>query len=532
MRVPASRSVPQSIRRNLPGAAARACLCLAAALLVSLNLTGAAAADPISSQALGVEIFTATSDGQLDPSNLQMASSAGLGVVRKQVIEGTNADPVVALAASAHLRLAPMLGLPCPSSYGSPTDCPESASETPGQAASDMASYVTAFEQRYGPNGTFWAANPTLPYLPVESYEIGNEPNMPLQWVADDTHLHWTDPADYAQVYEAARAALHQVDPSAVAVVGGLADSGADGVDVQSDEQWLAALTAGTVDAVGYHPYTFDVSDSLMATDTQQLRQWMDANGFASVPLDVNEFDACQVTSSSTTNLQACPADGQQDSQTWGTVAAEYTEWALCTPGLNVGAVMPFYWGDTPTSDGDVWLTLTTTAGSLTSYGQQYLAVAQTLTRTGCPAEPPPPPGGWPPPASPPPSSPPPTTGAVSAPAPGPTTAPEQASAASLTLAPVTVRVARSRSHLRVVTVTTRILSEADVVAVVATRGHRRVSLHRRRRRHRHGLAVASRLNPYVTFIARLRPGRWTITVLFRSRAGSAVVRRTITIRA
>lgn len=531
MRVLASRSVPHSIRRNLPLAAARACLCLAAALLVSLDLSGPAAAAPVSGQALGVEIFTATSNGQLDPTNLQMASSAGLGVVRKQVIEGTNADSVVALAASAHLRLAPMLGLPCPSSYSSPTNCPESASESPSQAASDMASYVTSFEHRYGPNGTFWAANPTLPYLPVQSYEIGNEPNMPLQWVADNTHLHWTDPTAYAQVYEAARTALHQADPSAVAVVGGLADSAAGGVDVQSDEQWLAALTPGTADAVGYHPYTFDVSDSLMATDTQQLRQWMDANGFASAPLDVNEFDACQVTSTSTTNLGACPANGQQNSQTWGTIAAEYTEWALCTPGLNVAAVMPFYWGDTPTSDGDVWLTLTTSAGSLTSYGQQFLAVAQTLTSTGCPAEPPPPPGGWPPPASPPPGSPPPASSAASTAT--ATTSPE-AAAASLAVAPVKVRVARSgsRSRLRFVTVTTRLLSAADAVAVVATRGHHRVSLHRRRRRHRHGLAVASRLNPYLTFTARLRPGRWTIIVVFRSRAVSAVVRRTITIRA
>jgi len=504
-------------------AARRTCLALASALLLSLGASGVAAADPVSSQALGVEIFTATSNGQFDPTNLQMASSSGLGVVRKQLIEGTDADPVIALAASAGLRVAPILGLPCPSTYSSPTDCPEDASESPSQAATDMANYVTTFAQRYGPNGTFWAANPTLPYLPVQSYEIGNEPNMPLQWVADNTHLHWTDPADYAQVYEAARAALHQVDPSGVAVVGGLADSAGDGVDVQADEEWLAALTPGTVDAVGYHPYTFDVSDSLMPTDTEALRQWMDANGLASVPLDINEFDACEVTSTSTTNLGACPATGQQDSQTWGAFAAAYTEWALCTPELNVSAVMPFYWGDTPTSDGDVWLTLTTTAGSLTPYGQQYLAVAQTLTTVGCPAVPPPAPGS-------PPATPPPTI--TSSPAPTPTPAPAQTTTPTVTTTPVTVT--RLKSHMRVVTVTIRIASETDVIAVVARHGHRRVSLHRRRRRHRHGQALASRLNPYITFTARLRPGRWTIIVRFRAPAGdrsAGVLRRTITIR-
>ena len=47
----------------------------------------------------------------------------------------------------------------------------------------------------------------------------------------------------------------------------GLADSAKLNVDVQSAERYVAALTPGTVDAVGYHDWVFDVSTPSMTTD-------------------------------------------------------------------------------------------------------------------------------------------------------------------------------------------------------------------------------------------------------------------------
>ena len=121
------------------------------------------------------------------------------------------------------------------------------------------------------------------------------------------------NPADYAEVYEAARTALHQVDPTAQAVVGGMLDSGA--ITLDTAEQYLAAI--GPMDAVGFHPYLYDVTT--MEQDTTQLRQWLDANGDSSVPLDINEFGA---------------ADGVTPGiAAWGAEVAQYTQWALCTPG-------------------------------------------------------------------------------------------------------------------------------------------------------------------------------------------------------
>jgi hypothetical protein len=218
----------------------------------------------------------------------------------------------------------------------------------------------------------------------VESYEIGNEPNIPLRWVSDNTHLHWTDPTAYAQVYEASESALHAVDPAAVAVVGGLADSASYGVDIAHDEQWLAALTPGTVDAVGYHPYTFDVSNTLMRSDTLELRQWMDANGMKGVPIDVNEVGACDITTQTTDNSE-CPAGTDQSSAAWGAFSAGYTEWALCTPALDVRSVVPEYWGGIRGADQNVILPLVSSEMSLTPYGQAFLDEATLLTTKGCP---------------------------------------------------------------------------------------------------------------------------------------------------
>ena len=65
----------------------------------------------------------------------------------------------------------------------------------------------------------------------MQSFEIGNEPDITPTTPFDSTSLHYADPASFALVYETARAALHQVDPAAQAVVGGVLDSGVIGLD-------------------------------------------------------------------------------------------------------------------------------------------------------------------------------------------------------------------------------------------------------------------------------------------------------------
>jgi hypothetical protein len=318
-----------------------ACLQLFAA---GTLLAGSAAATPLPPDSLGVN-FTGS------PPDLAIASAAGAGLARYQVISGSNTDAVVELTAAANLRLYPMMGLP--RSQGAAAD------------ATAMAAFVTSFAQRYGRGGTFWAQHPELPYLPVVSYEIGNEPDITPTAPADQTSLHYANPADYALVYETARAALHQVDPSAQAVVGGMLDSGS--IDLGLAEQYLAAI--GPIDAVGYHPYLYDVAT--MEQDTTALRAWLDASGRAGVPIDINEFGA---------------PTGVAD---WGAQTAQYTQWALCTATLHVEDVQAYWWGAVPLAYGDPWFAMFGGDLTETSFGSAYLSAVQALTSQGCPAAPP-----------------------------------------------------------------------------------------------------------------------------------------------
>jgi hypothetical protein len=316
-------------------------------LLVAAVVPGgsALAATPLPHDRLGIN-FTGA------PPDLATASAAGVGLARDQVIDGTDIDAVVQLTAAAHLRLYPMLGLP--------------SSQGPAADASAMASFVTSFARRYGRGGSFWAEHPELPYLPVESYEIGNEPDITPTAPADQTSLHYADPAAFAQVYESSRTALHQVDPGAQAVVGGMLDSGAIGLS--DAERYLSAI--GPMDAVGYHPYLYDVTR--MQQDTAALRQWLDTHGHRGVPLDINEFGAAN-------GVTAGPA-------AWGAQVAQYTQWALCTPALLVENVQAFWWGAVPLASTSPWFAMVDSALAPTPLGTAYMAQVNALTSRGCPA--------------------------------------------------------------------------------------------------------------------------------------------------
>lgn len=322
----------------------------ALAVCLSLAAGTAAGSPPLASSSVGVD-FSGL------PANLSTAAAAGVGVARQQVIAGSDTDRLVQLTAAARLRLYPMLGLP--------------RSEGPATDASAMAQFVTSFAQRYGPRGSFWKLHPELPYLPVLSYEIGNEPDITPTDPADETSLHYADPAAFAQVYETARSALHSVDPTALAVVGGVLDSGS--VPLTAAERYLRAV--GPADAIGYHPYLYDLAT--MERHTLALRRWLNANHKSGVPLNINEFGSF-----------VDPSGALPGIASWGRQVAKYTEWALCTSSLGVTNVQAFWWGGVPGTDSDVWFSMFSAELAETALGSAYLAEARKLTTSGCPAPP------------------------------------------------------------------------------------------------------------------------------------------------
>jgi hypothetical protein len=149
---------------------------------------------------------------------------------------------------------------------------------SPPSSDADYAAFATAFAGRYGAGGSFWASHPDLTAEPVRSFEIWNEPDNPQFWVPEP------DPARYAGLYLAARAAIKAVDPGARVLIGGLAHPTA----------FLPALLsarpdlAGHIDGVAIHPY--GPTPAAVLADVRHARATLHSLGLGSVPLYVTEF--------------------------------------------------------------------------------------------------------------------------------------------------------------------------------------------------------------------------------------------------
>jgi polysaccharide biosynthesis protein PslG len=123
-------------------------------------------------------------------------------------------DEIVRTAANHRLQLLPIVEFTPqwasshPSSawlYYAPTD--------PGT----FAGFMTALVQRYGPRGSFWTENPSVPRVPIKYWQIWNEP--------EGTKYDWRTapwPSSYTALLRAAYVAVHRADRGAVVVSGAL----------------------------------------------------------------------------------------------------------------------------------------------------------------------------------------------------------------------------------------------------------------------------------------------------------------------
>ena len=131
-------------------------------------------------------------------------------------------DPVIAKAAAAGLEVLPFLtGAPAwavpsvwvPGSHHTvkaPSHLPAS-----GAAGTAWASFVKGAVARYGPNGSFWAANPAVPRHPIRNWQIWNEENFKY-FVAKP------NPAEYGRLVKISYPALKGSDAGAKLILGGM----------------------------------------------------------------------------------------------------------------------------------------------------------------------------------------------------------------------------------------------------------------------------------------------------------------------
>jgi hypothetical protein len=232
----------------------------------------------------------------------------------------------------------------------------------------DFAAYAAAFAKRYGRGGTFWQSHPSLPQLPVTSYEIWNEENSTVFWRPQDDA-----PERYADLYMSARDAIRGVDSQAGVVVGGLALGGyGGGADEIAFIQRMYAHRpdlANHVDGVGLHPYQANVADTEMRI--ARFRQALDQLAGPQVPLEITEVGW------STTAV----SDAERGADL-GTLAQD-----LPRSDCNVDRFIPYTWmtEEQDGADSEHWFGIANADGSVKPSGQGYLNAVQTMEGSAAP---------------------------------------------------------------------------------------------------------------------------------------------------
>ena len=142
--------------------------------------------------------------------------------VNRGPLDWSGVDAVVKQAVAAELEVLPFLtGAPpwavptvaVPGTGGAgkaPAHLPVS-----GSARSAWSNFLRGAVERYGPSGSFWAENQTLPKRPIRTWQIWNEENFKY-FVARP------NPAEYGRLVKLSSPALRGADPGAKVILGGL----------------------------------------------------------------------------------------------------------------------------------------------------------------------------------------------------------------------------------------------------------------------------------------------------------------------
>jgi hypothetical protein len=180
-------------------------------------------------------------------------------------------DQIAGALAAHHLRWLPIIDYTAPWAQSVPGQ-----DHSPPSSDADYAAYAAAFASRYGPGGSFWGSHPSLQSLPVDIYEIWNEPDSTVFWYPRPNATR------YYELYAAARDAILAVQPHATVIVGGLSNA------TKFIPQLASAAPDLKLDGVGIHPY--GPNPQAVLASVRHARAALSAAGLGSVPLYVTEF--------------------------------------------------------------------------------------------------------------------------------------------------------------------------------------------------------------------------------------------------
>jgi hypothetical protein len=129
----------------------------------------------------------------------------------------------------------------------------------PPRSAAAMAKFAAALARRYGPGGSFWRERPDLPRVAIDSWQIWNEPNLPVYWASGP------DPAAYTRLLRTVAQAIERVEPHAEIVSAGLPESDL-GVPFEEFVQGMErADAASAYDVLAVHAFASDAGGAIEA---------------------------------------------------------------------------------------------------------------------------------------------------------------------------------------------------------------------------------------------------------------------------
>jgi hypothetical protein len=202
------------------------------ALSLAISLTALAAVASVAGAAPG-DFWGVSPQGTPTAEQFKRLRAGGVDSVRIGVswavaqpnsgseVNFSGPDQLVAGAAAAGLNVLPFV-YDAPSWAvvqarvpGSRAKAPKTLPVKTGAQRSAWANFLKLVVARYGPGGSFWAANPTLPQVPIRTWQIWNEPNFKY-------FVTRPSPSDYGKLVNVSYAAVRSVDPGAKLILAGL----------------------------------------------------------------------------------------------------------------------------------------------------------------------------------------------------------------------------------------------------------------------------------------------------------------------
>ena len=152
----------------------------------------------------------------------------------------------------------------------------------PPKKMTSIAAFARAAADYFGPGGTFWKANPTVPSEPIQVWQIWDEPNLNFFW-----YPH-ANAKNYVAMLKSASQAIHAVDPTAEVVSAGMPQS-SDGVNLYKFVHELLAAGAGKwMNTLAVNAYSPTASGVIKLIT--HVRQILNSGGASGVALRVSEI--------------------------------------------------------------------------------------------------------------------------------------------------------------------------------------------------------------------------------------------------